>query len=256
MQHLLRSACLILHRQDYSETSLIIKAFTRESGSVSFLVKGAKRKGSGFGAVLDYFNQLEILYRPSVRTELWTLREASMAHEYRNLKSKTKLNALAYVILEVMLRYLIAPEPSGAIFSLLENSLLLLDESDEQNAKLSVLLCDFLLSLTEILGFRPQFESCALCSGGLNAEQEFFDLDMGGSICQSCLPSSQSSRISIKPQIRQWLRHIQSEGRAGLKVKAAISHEAENLLLAFLGYHCGTQKNLRSLSAYQVITSS
>jgi DNA repair protein RecO (recombination protein O) len=42
----------VLHHYDWSETSLIVEAFTRSYGRVALVAKGAKRPSSGFRAVL------------------------------------------------------------------------------------------------------------------------------------------------------------------------------------------------------------
>ncbi|WP_204265949.1 DNA repair protein RecO, partial [Escherichia coli] len=45
-------AAYVLHQHDWSETSLILDLFTRESGRVAVAAKGAKRPYSQLRAVL------------------------------------------------------------------------------------------------------------------------------------------------------------------------------------------------------------
>lgn len=49
----------VLHRWDWSETSLVVELFTRERGRVVVIAKGAKRPTSNFRAVLLPFHPLQ-----------------------------------------------------------------------------------------------------------------------------------------------------------------------------------------------------
>lgn len=49
----------VLHRWDWSETSLVVELFTRERGRVAVVAKGAKRPTSNFRAVLLPFHPLQ-----------------------------------------------------------------------------------------------------------------------------------------------------------------------------------------------------
>ena len=45
-------AAYVLHRYDWSETSLILEVFTRQLGRIALVAKGAKRPSSSFRPVL------------------------------------------------------------------------------------------------------------------------------------------------------------------------------------------------------------
>jgi DNA repair protein RecO (recombination protein O) len=61
----------VLHRRDYSDTSLLVEAFTAEHGRVPLLAKGAKRGRSPSAALLQPFSPL--LFAWSGRGEVQTL---------------------------------------------------------------------------------------------------------------------------------------------------------------------------------------
>ena len=52
----------VLHRYDWSETSLILEVFTRQHGRVALVAKGAKRPSSSFRPVLLPLQPLAISY--------------------------------------------------------------------------------------------------------------------------------------------------------------------------------------------------
>ena len=75
-------AAYVLHRYDWSESSLIVDLFTRELGRVAVAAKGAKRPTSQLRAVLLPFQRLHVAPRPRARrrgAEVHNLRGAEWA---------------------------------------------------------------------------------------------------------------------------------------------------------------------------------
>ena len=73
-------AAYVLHRYDWSETSLIVDLFTRERGRLAVAAKGAKRPYSQLRGVLLPFQRLHVtLARGGGEAEVHTLRSAEWA---------------------------------------------------------------------------------------------------------------------------------------------------------------------------------
>ena len=72
-------AAYVLHRYDWSESSLIVDLFTREAGRVAVAAKGAKRPTSQLRAVLLPFQRIAVHFgraRQETQAEIHTLRSA------------------------------------------------------------------------------------------------------------------------------------------------------------------------------------
>ena len=71
----------VLHRYDWSESSLILDAFTRHQGRVALVAKGAKRPYSQLRPVLMPFQRLTLGFgvKRSDDAEVWLLRQAEWA---------------------------------------------------------------------------------------------------------------------------------------------------------------------------------
>ena len=73
-------AAYVLHRYDWSESSLIVELFTRDAGRVVVAAKGAKRPTSQLRAVLMPFQRITVAVRAQPRrrrrSEVRTLRSA------------------------------------------------------------------------------------------------------------------------------------------------------------------------------------
>lgn len=127
---MIKTRAIVLHRFPYSDSSWIVKALTEETGTVSFIVKGGKRKDSPFRGALDPLALCEIVYRENPNTELQFLKEASIINWHPHLREDLLALAKAQVMAEIVLRYAPAGVPLEGEFSLLEEALATLDVPD------------------------------------------------------------------------------------------------------------------------------
>lgn len=127
---MIKTRAIVLHRFPYSDSSWIVKALTEETGTVSFIVKGGKRKDSPFRGALDPLALCEIVYRENPNTELQFLKEASVINWHPHLRENLLALAKAQVMAEIVLRYAPAGVPLEGEFALLEEALAALDEPD------------------------------------------------------------------------------------------------------------------------------
>ncbi len=65
---------ILIRRQPWSDTSLIVTWFTLGHGKVGTMARAARRTHSPFAGVLDLFHRVEIAYVPGRRGPLGTLR--------------------------------------------------------------------------------------------------------------------------------------------------------------------------------------
>ena len=92
----------ILHKRAYKESSYIIDLFTRNSGIVSVIAKGAKSNKSKFYLNLQLFSQLEVAF--SGRSDLMTLTQADVK---KSIPITVQKNIFCgYYVNELLLRLL------------------------------------------------------------------------------------------------------------------------------------------------------
>jgi DNA repair protein RecO len=77
---------IVVGRQAYQETSLIVRWITRERGRLSTIARGALRPNSAFRGQLDLYYQCEIDVALSARGDLHSLREATMREAHLGLR--------------------------------------------------------------------------------------------------------------------------------------------------------------------------
>ena len=79
---MIRSEALILKRIRHGETSLIVHAFTREHGRISFIAKGARSGGKRAVVPLVPVVLLELIWKQSSKSEIQVLREVSLVNGF------------------------------------------------------------------------------------------------------------------------------------------------------------------------------
>jgi DNA repair protein RecO (recombination protein O) len=159
-----RSAALsafVLHRYDWSETSLILDLFTREQGRVAVAAKGAKRPYSQLRPVLLPFQRLSIgLGRApaDAAAEVQTLRQAEWAGGTAILSGAALFSG--FYLNELLMKLLARHDPHPLLFDAYADSLQGLAQGGEDAEQAA--LRAFELVLLRELGLLPDLASVTL----------------------------------------------------------------------------------------------
>jgi len=125
--------CFLLHQRSYGETSMIADVFTKNSGKMSLIAKGAKKPKSKFFGYLVPFHKLNITF--SGRSELKTLTSID-----RNLAdSSNTMSKVSYSLLyinELLIKLLPKDAKHEELFSLYDK--FLVDVNDKKNLELTL----------------------------------------------------------------------------------------------------------------------
>jgi DNA repair protein RecO (recombination protein O) len=273
---MIKTRAIVLHRFPYSDSSWIVKALTEETGTVSFIVKGGKRKDSPFRGALDPLALCEIVYRENPNTELQFLKEASVINWHAHLRENLLALAKAQVMAEIVLRYAPAGVPLEGEFALLEEALAALDVPDiklpagnspevklpeagyspeqdaapslpagikppagiKQPANKSGVFARWLLDICELWGYHLDMNFCSRCDHQIEGVPADFHPETGAFVCKSCL-GVETPRA--RPETLA--------GFEALRTGRAIAHPefVENALLAYLRSHIGFMREINSL---------
>jgi DNA repair protein RecO (recombination protein O) len=107
-----RAAAFALHTYPYSETSLLVEAFTRPHGRLPLLAKGARRPGSNLRSVLVAFQPLAVSW--SGRGEVRTLARSEWHGGQPLLRGEALL--CGFYLNELLLRLLPREDPHERLF--------------------------------------------------------------------------------------------------------------------------------------------
>ena len=146
---------IVLQSLRYGDSNLIVKAFTRDSGLKSYMVKGAFNRNAKNRAA--FFQQLNIIEYVEVgnpkQTGLGYLKDVQMAVVYQSLPHVMNKSAIMMYVGELLTKTLTEQERNEPLYDFIEQSLLWLDLATEGYANFPLY---FTLELTRHLGFYPK----------------------------------------------------------------------------------------------------
>lgn len=152
---------IFLHRISYSNTSLIISFYTKESGLKKFIFKGGKKKAHN----LFPMGLSELSFYDRKESELLQLTAADPAFP-TDFQFDPIKGTIAFFMAEVIRKVVQVGEKDLALFRFLEDAIHTLNDS-EQSQLIPVL---FMIDLAEWLGVQPFIE---------NEAHQHFNLDEG-----------------------------------------------------------------------------
>ena len=227
----------ILHRYDWSESSLILETFTRHYGRVALVAKGAKKPTSNFRPVLLALQPLRLAWTVSGgHGDIHPLRGAEWAGGHVMPTGDALLAGL--YLNELLLRLLAREDPHAELFDLYAGVVQVL--SNLHGDALEPVLRAFELLLLSAVGLLPALDVESTSLQPLQPEQRYLLVAEGG------LRSAQASeRSSISGA--QWLALQQAladaPGQAAypalLRASAPVAVPLKTQLRALLQYHCG-----------------
>jgi DNA repair protein RecO (recombination protein O) len=122
----------VLHSYPYSESSLIVEAFTRERGRVALMARGARRPRSAMRGVLLAFQPLLLAW--SGKSDLRTLHKAEWTGGHAPLSGLSII--CGFYLNELLLKLLPRDDPHETLFDMYGRTLIALGEQREREATL------------------------------------------------------------------------------------------------------------------------
>jgi DNA repair protein RecO (recombination protein O) len=221
----------VLHRYDWSESSLILELLTREHGRIAVVAKGAKKPSSNFRPVLLPLQPLHVAF--GGEGEIRTLKSA----EWQGGLVMPTGDALlsGYYLNELLLRLLARDDPHPPLFDVYGDTVRVL--SGEQPQLLQPALRAFELLLLREIGLLPTLDAQTATLAPLDPEQRYSLRPEGGLVEWQ----EDDARGSLTGA--QWLGLQEAlddpaSFHATLRQVAELG-ELKPQLRALLHYHCG-----------------
>jgi DNA repair protein RecO (recombination protein O) len=150
----------VLHRYDWSESSLILEVFTRHHGRIALVAKGAKRPSSNFRPVLLPLQPLQLNYGGDA--EIRTLKGAEWMGGHVMPTGEALLSG--YYVNELLLRLLARDDAHEALFDAYAGVVQVLasDHAGAQAATQAAALRAFELLLLREVGLLPSLDAQTL----------------------------------------------------------------------------------------------
>jgi DNA repair protein RecO (recombination protein O) len=222
----------VLHRYDWSESSLILEVLTRSFGRVALVAKGAKRPSSNFRPVLLPLQRLAVAFGGDA--EIRTLKSAEWAGGQVMPTGDALLSG--YYLNELVLRLLARDDPHPRLFDAYASAVQVL--ASEHGEALQPALRAFELLLLREVGVLPTLDAQTATLAPIEPDARYSLVPEGGLV--------ESGDDEERPALSgaQWLALQQAMDDAApfsatLHATAAALQGLKPQLRALLNYHCG-----------------
>ncbi len=220
----------VLHRYDWSESSLILEVFTRTHGRVALVARGAKKPSSSFRPILLPLQPLHVAFGGDA--EIRTLKSAEWQGGHVMPTGDALLSG--YYLNELLMRLLARDDPHPALFDAYAATVQLL--ANQNIDTLQVALRAFELRLLRDIGLLPVLDTQTATLATLEPDTLYILLPEAG-----LREAHNDDRHALSGA--QWLALQQAlDGDAPFAdtMHACVNHlpELKQQLRVLLHYHC------------------
>ncbi|HYD74820.1 DNA repair protein RecO [Ramlibacter sp.] len=220
----------VLHRYDWSESSLILEVFTRRHGRVALVAKGAKRPSSSFRPVLLPLQPLRLAFGGDA--EIRTLKGAEWVGGQVMPTGDALLSG--YYLNELLLRLLARDDPHPRLFDAYAAAVQVL--ASEHGEALEPALRAFELLLLRETGLLPALQLQTLTLEPVQPQARYSLQPEGGLVAAP--EGERASTPGTQWQVLQAALDDAAPFTAVLRAAAGMP-ELKPQLRRLLHYHCG-----------------
>lgn len=221
----------VLHRYDWSESSLILEVFTRHHGRIALVAKGVKRPTSSFRPVLLPLQPLHLAFGGDA--EIRTLKAAEWQGGHVMPTGDALMSGI--YLNELLLTLLARDDPHPGLFDLYTDVVQII--ASEHGEALQPALRAFELLLLREIGFLPLLDAQTMTLRELEPEQRYTLVPEGG--LRQTPASNRASLSGAQWQALQTSLAPNVPFITTLRACAEVMNELKPQLRTLLNYHCG-----------------
>src|ERR1051325_9281127 len=157
---IIETEALVLRTYNFAEADKIVVSLTQASGLIRGVAKGCRKLKSRFGAALEPFTLVKLVYYEKEHQELVSLRQADIVKSHFDLSSHAEtLAGLAYMG-DLVIEFSPPHEANDNLFRMVKACL---DAIANSPADLQLTLRYFEIWLLRLQGFLPDLRRCGEC---------------------------------------------------------------------------------------------
>ncbi|HEY9433519.1 MAG TPA: DNA repair protein RecO [Blastocatellia bacterium] len=181
----------VLRTFTIKEADKVCVFFTREAGKLRGVAHGARRLKSRFGASLEPFTEVSLVYFQKENKELVSISNCEIINSQfvEGLSSET-LGVIHYLA-ELVIEFVPDHEPNERVYRLICATLESLRRAGAagvkgRDEKLPAIVRYFEIWMLKLAGFFPHWKNCGACEKGLAGEASVWLTNEGIPQCQAC----------------------------------------------------------------------
>ncbi len=238
-----KSKGVILHQVKYSDSGIIIQAYTREFGRQSILVRGLRSKKSGkHNALFQPLSILELVYYYKESRSVQVLKECSVVYSPSDIYADVKKSTIAVFLGEILSSVLKEETHHFELFDYIENSIKYFDISRHGYSNFHIA---FLTGLSGYLGFEPGTRT--------DPENKYFDL-LNGTFTPLPPPHSDYADRYVSEVLAQFFS-TSFDNMGAIPLTGNLRNEVLETIIKYFSIHLPGLKKINSLEVLKEIFS-
>jgi len=232
---------LVLHRIEFSETSLVLTILTRKFGKILALAKGGRRLKGPFESALDTLAQISVSFLQKRNDSLDLLTESKLVRRFTVTEQNLPGVFGAFYVVELIDLLTTDNDPCPRIFDLAVAVLAQL----ATGTFVSRSLIRFEQRLLREVGQQPSLDRCVECGDRIDGELTripFGPLD-GGVLCPRCRAGHQQVAIVSRDAIRA-MKILDGNDWQRFPLEKTVHNEIRGLLNNYLSHLVGRRPKL------------
>ena len=193
---------IVIKQVNYGESDRILAIITANHGKVSAIAKSVRKLKSRKATACGLFVESKFVFVEGKSLNIITEAETQNSHD--SLRESFERVSVLFYIAELLDRLVEGSDEfyDWSVFHLLTDFLQLVEENPL--GLMFNLARGFESKLLGFLGVSPELHNCVVCKKKLNGKEKlFFDLDLGGVMCEFChTDRAQNARIISADSIK------------------------------------------------------
>lgn len=239
---------VVLRHSEYGEADRMLTVYTLEQGKLQVAAKGVRKIKSRKAGHLEPFTQVTLYLAKGGGLPVITQAEAIRTFDV--LRSDLLKTAYAAYVVELVDRFSYAEAENPLLYKLLVDTLIRL----EGVAEPAVVIHFYEMHLLDLLGFRPELQTCVSCGEAISPQAQFISPLLGGALCPRCRQADVNA-WPVSVPVLKYMRHFQRTPWSKLEkmklpeeVEAGLKPLLERYLTYLLEYNLKTPGFLRDIS--------
>jgi DNA repair protein RecO (recombination protein O) len=181
---LFETDAFVLRTYTLRETDKICLFFAREVGKLRGLARGARRLRSRYGASLEAFTEVSLVYYAQENRELVSVSSCEILRSPLRSGMSSERLAVYHYLSELVAEFLPDQEPNERLYRLIAASLQAIEGAPPE--RLLAIVRYFEIWLLKLSGFCPDWRTCADCETNLLARSGIWLSNEGVPQCADC----------------------------------------------------------------------
>ena len=221
---LVTTEAIVLRSYNLAEADRIVVCLTRQAGLVRAVARGARRMKSRFGASLEPFSFVNLVFYERENRELVTVSQVELLKSHFDLAAQSEApDALAYIA-ELVCEFAPPHEANDKLYRMLKACVEALANAPNRTSEL---IRYFEVWLLRLAGLFPEIDACVECERRFR-QDENVDLDIEGRPrCRSCSSGYGTSLAATTREYVNATKRLGPERLIGKSSQPSVEVQAE-----------------------------